>query len=306
MDFGRHFGHASRRRLVRIRLVFGSPGPFRTDSPHLDGILVKEKESFSKLTAIAVEAALLAGEILRRGFGTSFSIAHKAGRHNLVTEYDRASEQAILSFLSQNVPGSQFLAEESGASGQKGEILWIIDPLDGTVNFAHRVPVFSVSIAAQKGNDVVVGVVYQPITHELFVAEKGKGAFLNGEKISVSEISVLEDSILATGFPYNLIENPHHCIDHFVDILRKGIPIRRLGSAAIDLAYTASGRFDGYFEVELEPWDLAAGKLLVEEAGGLVTSWDGKPFHIRSRSPFLATNRKIHTSVSTLLTKSMP
>ncbi len=246
---------------------------------------------------IGIEAALQAGEILRQGFGSTFSISNKpGGSHNLVTEYDFRSEKLIIDFLKHNVPDSSFLAEESGSTGSKNKLIWIIDPLDGTVNFAHHIPVFSVSIAAEKNGELISGVIYQPITQELFVAEKGGGAFLNGHPIRVSTTQTLEKAILATGFPYNLAENPHQCIDHFTDILKLGIPIRRMGSAAIDLAYTAAGRFDGYFEVELSPWDLAAGRLLLEEAGGKITNWDGSPFDIRSKSPLFASNQHIHNA----------
>ena len=269
-------------------------------------VLVEKKESLSHLTLIAIEAALLAGDLLRQGFGTPFSIASKEGTHNLVTEYDHKAEKLIIDFLTKNVPGSHFLAEESGSSGKDaGGILWIIDPLDGTVNFAHQIPTFSVSIAAQKQGKVISGVVYQPMTHELFVAETGKGAFLNGQKITVSKVKNIEMAMLATGFPYNLAKNPFHCIEHFVDIVKLGIPIRRLGSAAIDLSYTAAGRFEGFFEVELSPWDVAAGKLLVEEAGGTVTHWDKKPFDIHARTPMLASNGLIHHAVATILNRSV-
>jgi myo-inositol-1(or 4)-monophosphatase len=263
-------------------------------------------ESFSHLTLVAIEAALHAGEILRQGFGTSYAISKKEGRHNLVTEYDHRAEEAILTFVKQNVPDSHFLAEESGATGKDAKYLWIVDPLDGTVNFAHRIPIFCVSIAVETKGKVVCGVIFHPITHELFAAEAGKGAFLNGEPIRVSEQPTFEGTILATGFPYNLHENPFHCIDHFVDILRCGIPIRRLGSAAIDLAYTAAGRIGGFFEVGLSPWDCAAGKLIVEEAGGKVTGWDGAPFDLRSKAPILATNGKIHSALSEILTRNIP
>ncbi len=272
----------------------------------MDGILAKKKESFSHITLIGIEAALQAGDVLRQGFGTSFKISSKAGQHNLVTEYDHRAEKLILDFLSAQVPGSRFYAEESGKSGPRGSTRWIVDPLDGTVNFAHGIPAFCVSIAAEIKGEVVSGIVYQPITHELFVAEKGKGAFLNGQKIKVSRTPSLEQSILATGFPYNLAKNPHHCIDHFVDILRMGIPIRRMGSAAIDLAYTAAGRFDGFFEVELQPWDVAAGILLVEEAGGKATRWDKKPVSLEAKTHILATNGHIHAEGVKVLNKSIP
>lgn len=268
-------------------------------------ILAEKKESLSHLTLIAIEAALLAGEILRQGFGTHFSISSKEGKHNLVTEYDHRSEKAIIDFLRQHVPSSSFLAEESGSSGKKEQILWIIDPLDGTVNFAHQIPCFAVSIAAQVEEKVLCGVVYQPMTHELFVAELGKGAFLNGQKLRVSSVKALEMAMLATGFPYDLAKNPFHCIDHFVDILKLGIPIRRLGAAAVDLAYTAAGRFEGFFEVELCPWDVAAGKLLIEEAGGRVTHWDGRPFDIYSRETVFASNGHIHDATTVILNRKV-
>lgn len=260
-----------------------------------------QEETFSKYTLIAIDAALQAGEILRQGYGTPFSITQKEGRHNLVTEYDYLAEKSILSFLTKYVPESHFLAEESGTTGTISDTLWIVDPLDGTVNFAHQIPIFSVSIALEKKGELFCGVVYQPITHELFVAEKNKGAFLNGKQLRVSDVSKLSDSIICTGFPYNLHENPHHCIDHFVDILRLGIPIRRMGSAAIDIAYTAAGRYDGFFEVGLSPWDCAAGILLLEEAGGTVTSWSNQPIHHRQKDPILCSNGKIHDMLSNVL-----
>lgn len=262
-------------------------------------------EDFSYLTIIAIDAALQAGELLRQGYGTVFSISQKEGKHNLVTEYDHLAEKAIIAFISQNVPNSSFLAEESGSSGTSGDMVWIIDPLDGTVNFAHQIPIFSVSIALEKNGELFCGVVYQPITHELFVAEKGKGAFLNGKPIQVSPVDQISDSILATGFPYNLHENPFHCIDHFVDILRLGVPIRRMGSAAIDLAYTAAGRFEGFFEVGLSPWDCAAGILLIEEAGGKITTWEQKHLDLRKKTPILCSNGLIHNTLSNILNRKI-
>ena len=149
-------------------------------------------------------------------------------------------------------------------------------------------------------------VTQQPLLNELFVAEKGNGAFLNGQRIAVSPVREVEKAILATGFPYNLSENPCHCIEHFTDILKLGVPIRRLDSAAIDLAYTASGRFEAFFEVGLSPWDSAAGVLLIEEAGGKVTHWDGRPFSIHAKEPILASNGKIHEPLVNILAKGNP
>ena len=193
------------------------------------------------------------------------------------------------------------LAEESGESLKSGSVTWIIDPLDGTVNFAHNIPVFSVSIAAAVDNEVVCGVIYQPITGELFVAEKNKGSFLNGNPLKVSTVSSLDDSFLATGFPYNLNENPLGCIEHLLTVLKKGLPVRRLGSAALDLGYLAAGRYDGYWEVSLQPWDMAAGKLIVEEAGGKITDYQGKGLNVKKPSSVVASNRLLHDSILAML-----
>ena len=259
-------------------------------------------KQLSHITLIAIEAALGAGELLRQGFGGTFSISSKTGVHNLVTEYDHRAEEQIISFLQSEFPASEFLAEESGGkSAPSSKLQWIIDPLDGTVNFAHGIPIFSVSIAARQENETLAGIVYQPITHELFVTQKKGGAFLNGSPIRVSNTSELKNGILATGFPYNLAENPGDCIGHFTDILKQGLPIRRLGSAAIDLCYVAAGRFDGFFEISLAPWDCAAGMLIVEEAGGRISHWDEEPFDIFSYSSILATNGRLHDALSKVL-----
>lgn len=268
--------------------------------------ILDQKESFSQLTLIAMEAALQAGELLRKGFGTSFSISSKEGKHNLVTEYDYLAEKTIIDFIKKKVPGSYFLAEESGKTGTEEGFLWIIDPLDGTVNFAHQIPFFCVSIAVEKKGKIIAGAIFDPMHQELFAVEENKGSFLNGKKIRVSPIADLQKAMLSTGFPYNLFENPFHCIEHFTDILKVGIPVRRLGSAALELAYIASGRIDGFFEVGLSPWDCAAGKLLVEEAGGQVTHWDQHAFNVHSRLPILATNGHIHHAVRAILNRSVP
>lgn len=247
----------------------------------------------SELLNVAIQAALQAGNLLKKGFGTSLEITSKPGRHNLVTQFDNASEGAIHTIVTERYPSHGFLGEEQGFT-KKGEIVWIVDPLDGTVNFAHGVPVFAVSIAAAVKREVVAACIYQPITGELFWAEKGKGAFLNGAPLVVSPTKKLEESFLATGFPYNVDEDPFHCIETFSQMTQKGIPIRRLGSAAIDLAYTAAGRFDAYWEVSLQPWDFAAGKLLVEEAGGKVSQYDGADLDVFQPSSLLASNGHLH------------
>jgi myo-inositol-1(or 4)-monophosphatase len=262
----------------------------------------------SPFTVIAVQAALKAGEILRRGFSTEFRIESKPGIHNLVTEYDNAAEQSIISTILTHFPTHSILAEESGEQHKKkdAEVVWIIDPLDGTVNFAHRIPLFSISIGVVIKGVVQTGVVYNPMVHELFLAAKGKGAYLNGVKLQVSSIADAMKAFMVTGFPYNVNTNPLHCIDRFAQMQAKGIPIRRLGSAALDLAYVAAGRFDAFWELHLNPWDIAAGILLVEEAGGMVTSYDGSPLAIYSDKTLVATNGLLHRFMIEQLNQKEP
>jgi myo-inositol-1(or 4)-monophosphatase len=257
-----------------------------------------------EITDTAIEAALKAGKILKNGFGTAFEISSKEGKNNLVTEYDRLSEETIINLIKDRFPESSFLAEESGSSGNKytGALHWIIDPLDGTVNFAHNLPVFSISIAAVLDGKLVSGVIYHPILDELFVASIGGGATMNGNVINVSHNSVLDESFLVTGFPYNINTNPCGCMDQFEDIIMRGIPVRRLGSAALDLAYVACGRFDGFWEINLNPWDVAAGVLLVKEAGGRVTQYNDTDYRIGSQS-ILATNGMLHREFSSILSQ---
>ncbi len=256
----------------------------------------------SELLTVAIQAALQGGALLKQGFGTSYEISSKAGRHNLVTTYDRLVESTIFHSITHRFPLHGFLGEESGHQ-RSGDVIWIVDPLDGTVNFAHNIPVFSVSIAVATQEKVVAGAIYQPMTEELFWAERGKGAFLNGNQLRVSSQSQLEQAYLATGFPYNVHEDPLHCVETFSRLTRLGIPIRRLGSAAIDLSYVAAGRFDGYWEVTLQPWDLAAGLLLVEEAGGVVSQYDGTPCSLLAEGSVLAANRPLYHELQKVITK---
>jgi myo-inositol-1(or 4)-monophosphatase len=257
---------------------------------------------FSKYTEAAIAAAYKAGEILRNAYGTDFKISSKEGRNNLVTEFDKLSEKTIIEALTNEFPESSFLAEESGESGVKNKsgLFWVIDPLDGTVNFAHSIPIFSVSIAAMVDGELFCGIIYQPMLEEMFVAEKGKGAYLNGSKLSVSTNSDIQSAFLVTGFPYNVDSNPSDCLQAFIEVISQGVPVRRLGSAALDLAYTACGRFDGFWEVNLNPWDVAAGVLLVNEAGGKVTQYDGSEYSIYDKS-ILSTNGHIHEAMRSIL-----
>lgn len=244
----------------------------------------------------ALAAGRAAADVLRTGFGTSFEQRSKEGRHNLVTEFDTRCERLIIDMLSEAVPDSSFLGEEFGASDtgtSAGTIRWIIDPLDGTVNFAHGIPVFCISIAAAVDNELVCGVIVDPMLRQEFTAVKGQGAFLNGQPLRVTPTTDWRDAFVVTGFPYNVHENPGKCIEQFIAVARDGHPIRRLGSAALDLAYVAAGRFDLFWEVDLHPWDMAAGVLLVTEAGGTVTHYGGRPFTL-GRDSIIASNTLLH------------
>ncbi len=248
---------------------------------------------FRKLLEAAQQAALKAGEVLSAGYGTQFHIESKSEINDLVTEFDKKSENTIIDYLKEQFPESSFLAEESGLSEVQSDLRWIIDPLDGTVNFAHGIPVFAISIAAEYKGEIVCGIIYHPLLKEMFTTVKGGGSYLNGKKISVSDVSDFSRSFLVTGFPYNIINHGRNWSEHFLSIVRNGIPVRRLGSAALDLAYTAAGRFDGFWEIGLSPWDVAAGILMVREAGGVVKNYEGEDYIIGNDS-IIATNNYIN------------
>ncbi|MCS6873589.1 MAG: inositol monophosphatase [Pyrinomonadaceae bacterium] len=242
----------------------------------------------------AVETAVLAGRALLERFGRKLNVSKK-GEINLVTEADLASERLILERIRSHFPKHAILAEESGEAllpenDQKWK--WIVDPLDGTTNFAHGYPCFAVTIALEHNEEVVLGVTFDPTRNELFAAEKGMGATLNGKKIRVSETEALSDALIVTGFPYDFAKRKS-VIENLLKLLFRARGVRRDGSAAIDLAYIACGRFDGFWEEGLNPWDVAAGYLLVKEAGGMVTHYDGSPFSIY-KPTILASNGLIH------------
>jgi myo-inositol-1(or 4)-monophosphatase len=262
----------------------------------MQGTIVKE-EFFD----LAVRAAKSAGEITLNYFNKNIEIGYKGNLDNdLVTEVDKKSEKCIIDMVKNQYPEHVFLAEESGLTGNNSAVKWVIDPLDGTVNYAHGVPIFSVSIAVEVNGEVVVGVVLDPSRNELFTAKKGEGAFLNGKKIAVSKSAELSKSMVVTGFPYNVKENPFNCIDIFKNFLLASRALRRLGSAALDAAWVAAGRFDGFYEVALHPWDSAAGALLVTEAGGKATNFSNDNFSIYEKSVLL-TNGKIHDQMKKVL-----
>ncbi|MBW7957479.1 MAG: inositol monophosphatase [Deltaproteobacteria bacterium] len=246
----------------------------------------------NEVRGIAVQAAKRAGSLLKERLGKYGEVEFK-GAIDLVTEADRASEDLIMGEIRKAFPGHGILTEESPEVVKDSPFKWIIDPLDGTTNYSHGFPFFCVSIAFEEEGAVVFGAVYDPMLDELYTAERGRGAFLNGKEIRVSSADSLGRSLLATGFPYDLRVADDNNLDHFSAFSLKAQAIRRAGSAALDLCYTASNRFDGYWEMKLRPWDVAAGALMVKEAGGLVTDFGGGPFSIYGRE-CLASNGKIH------------
>lgn len=230
---------------------------------------------------------------LKHFFNGEFKVSNKEGVNNLVTEADHASEKAIIEVIKQDFPEHFILSEETGEIPSQSEYKWIIDPIDGTVNFANGIPICCVSIGLEKDGQMIMGAVYNPLMNEFYFAQKGFGASLNDKKISVSSKTEVIKSCLVTGFPYTYLDSPNGPIQVFEKLIRKGIPVRRLGSAAIDLCWVAAGRFDGFYEHKLQAWDSAAGFLIVEEAGGKVTDFKGDYFS--PHQPHLvATNGKIH------------
>ena len=229
----------------------------------------------SELREACAEAARRGGEVLRQKWGTHRTIEYKGGI-DLVTDADRAAEEATLGFLRDRFPGAAILAEESGASGgTTAGLRFFVDPLDGTTNYAHGVPHFAVNVAVEDGHGLAAGATQDPLRGELFTAARGEGALLDGTTIHVSRTEDLSKALLCTGFPYDVHEDPEGPLRLFSAYLRRSRGVRRLGSAALDLAYVACGRFDGFWEMKLRPWDVAAGIVLVREAGGAVADFDG-------------------------------
>lgn len=249
----------------------------------------------------AMQTARDAGRILLDKFGRKINISKK-GDINLVTEADLASEKFIIERIKSHYPKHSILAEESGeaiVTGGDGKWKWIIDPLDGTTNFAHGYPMFCVTLALEHNDKIVIGVTYDPTRDEMFSAEKGNGASLNGREIRVSETEKLSEALVVTGFPYNFKEKVNFS-RHLTEFLLYSRGVRRDGSAAIDMAYVACGRFDGFWEEGLNPWDVAAGVLLIEEAGGRVTYYDDSPFSVY-QPPICASNGLIHGEMLNVL-----
>ncbi|MBI3151604.1 MAG: inositol monophosphatase [Chloroflexi bacterium] len=237
--------------------------------------------------------ARAAGTILRNGYNTEHTVRYK-GTIDLVTETDHASESFLIGEIQSQFPDSHILAEESGETAGENEGTWFIDPLDGTVNYAHHIPVFCVSIAYAVKGILTLGAVYDPLRDEMFTAEHGKGAFLNGKKIQVSETTELQKSLLVTGFPYDTWETKLDNFKYFERLAKKTQGVRRLGSAALDGCYVAAGRFDGFWEFALRPWDIAAAGLIAEEAGARVTAVDGRAEYISAPQSILAATPGIY------------
>jgi myo-inositol-1(or 4)-monophosphatase len=248
--------------------------------------------------ATAIEAVLRAGEVQMAQFGQAMRV-EKKGAIDLVTEIDIEVERTFRAMIAERFPDHQVLGEEFGSADDRAHVprfCWVFDPVDGTTNYAHGLPIFCSSLALEVDGEPVVAAVYDPTRKELFTAERGRGAWLNGQPLRVSTAASLIDSLLVTGFHYDVQRNPGDVIALFGAFISRARAVRRLGSAALDLCYVAAGRFDGFWEKKLQPWDVAGGALIVSEAGGEVTSMTGSPYSSRGGS-VLATNGQIHAEM---------
>jgi myo-inositol-1(or 4)-monophosphatase len=244
------------------------------------------------LKDFAINMALDAGNLLAEKFNSKHEIHYK-GEINLVTEADKMSENLIIAAINSSYPDHGILSEESPAQNSQAIMRWIIDPLDGTTNYAHGYPVFCVSIALENEGVIVLGVIYDPLREDMFVAERGKGSYLNGKKMNVSKTAILSRSLLATGFPYDIRTSKDNNLNYFNLMAVEAQALRRAGAAALDIAYLAAGRFDGFWELKLMPWDMAAGCLMVEESGGIISNMSGGKCDITSPN-ILISNGLIH------------
>lgn len=241
-----------------------------------------------------INATESAGRVLQHYFASkNLKISNKEGINNLVTEADHASEKAIIDTIREQFPDHFILSEEAGEMASGSDYKWIIDPIDGTVNYAHGIPLCCVSIGLEHAGKMIMGAVFNPFLKEFYFAEQGGGATLNGELIQVSGETDFNKACLVTGFPYTYLDVDNGPLEVFSRLIRKGVPVRRLGSAAMDLCWVAAGRFDGFYEHKLQAWDSAAGFLIVEEAGGKVTDFKGT-YYSPYQPHIVATNGKIH------------
>ena len=249
---------------------------------------------------VGIAAAYKGQRVLLSHYNSGKSKVDKKGAIDLVTEADTESEKTIIGTLKKAFPDHTVLAEESGLNKGEADHKWIVDPLDGTTNFAHRLGLFAISIAFALSGDTVIAIVLSPVTGELFTAVKGEGAELNGRPINVSNAQTVSESLLVTGFPYNLTNGFNPLMTRFSNCLKASQGVRRLGSAALDLCFVACGRFDGFWEQNLKPWDTAAGELIAREAGATVTNFSNQPFDIY-KNEILATNGNVHEEMLLLL-----
>jgi len=257
---------------------------------------------FNKFTSVAETAAIAGAKVLKKYYLGKLNVEYK-GRIDPVSEADKNAQKAIIAVIKKAFPAHSIIAEEENLQDVKNkDYCWIIDPLDGTVNYIHGLPLFCVSIGLVHKNKVIAGVIYAPMINEMFIAQKGAGAYLNGKKISVSNIKEIVKSLAVTGFPYYVSEckADNNIIDSFKTVVMNAQGVRRLGSAALDLAWVAAGRFEFFWEEGLKPWDVAAGALIVEEAGGKVTDYNGKNNYIFGEN-MLASNGAAHKKVLKLL-----
>ena len=255
--------------------------------------------------ATAIAAVTRAGETQLASFGTDLRI-DKKGAIDLVTEIDLRIEREFRTMIAERFPDHSVLGEEFASIGDREATpayCWVFDPVDGTTNYAHGLPIFCSSLALEINGEIAVGAVYDPTRRELFTAERGHGAWLNGRPLAVSSSETLLDSLLVTGFHYGIQRDPEELVSLFREFIAKARAVRRLGSAALDLCYVAASRFDGYWESKIQPWDVAAGALIVEEAGGRVTTTAGEPFRSRAGS-VLATNGRIHDLMLEIIARS--
>lgn len=250
-------------------------------------------------TAVAAEAVLRAGAIQKARWGQPVEVRHK-GPVDLVTDVDRHCEDAILETLRARAPGHDIVTEETQLARSGSRFCWFVDPLDGTTNYAHGYPCFCASVALAHDGVVVAGAVYEPLREELFTAEKGAGSHVNGRRLRVSETAQLESALMVTGFPYDIREKTSDRLRYFNLFIRHARAIRRDGAAALDLSFLAAGRFDAFFEENLQPWDVLAGGLIVEEAGGRLTDFEGRPIGLQG-AQVMASNGRLHDPMLGLL-----
>ena len=262
-------------------------------------LLMKQSLTTEFLT-YAVELAKVAGEFALKAQRGTLKIESKTNEFDLVTHVDKYNEDLIREGVAKKYPSHIFLGEESGASAEVGEIKWIVDPIDGTLNYAHGLPIWCISIGIEVAGVIECGIIFDPSRDECFTTIRGEGSFLNGKAITVSTQNDPKRSMYVTGFPYNIAEDPHNDIDRFGRFLRNGLIVRRLGSAALDLAYVAAGRFDAFYEGGLSAWDTAAGALMVREAGGMTTHFNGAPYSVYDKS-IIATNGLQHQMLSEII-----